>query len=137
MGLDTTHGCWHGAYSAFNRFRRAVAASLGADWDVCHGRKYAGETGEINRWPEHWTTTRVRDALLDHYSIDENDPILVLLAHSDCDGTIGPFEAGLLADRLEELEDKIEWEAYHGSTVKGFIEGLRQARTDWVPVLFH
>lgn len=25
MGLDTSHDCWRGAYSAFNRWRRALA----------------------------------------------------------------------------------------------------------------
>lgn len=29
MGLDTTHGCWHGAYSAFMRWREKLAEVAG------------------------------------------------------------------------------------------------------------
>ncbi len=29
MGLDTSHDCWHGAYSAFGRWRRAIAEAAG------------------------------------------------------------------------------------------------------------
>ncbi len=29
MGLDTSHGCWHGAYSAFMRWRETIAAIAG------------------------------------------------------------------------------------------------------------
>jgi hypothetical protein len=29
MGLDTTHDCWHGAYSAFMRWRRKLAEVAG------------------------------------------------------------------------------------------------------------
>ena len=31
MGLDTTHGCWHGTYSAFNRWRNKIAEMHQAD----------------------------------------------------------------------------------------------------------
>jgi len=29
MGLDLTHGCWHGAYSAFMRWRQKIAELAG------------------------------------------------------------------------------------------------------------
>jgi hypothetical protein len=29
MGLDTSHGCWHGSYSAFMRWRRKIASLAG------------------------------------------------------------------------------------------------------------
>jgi hypothetical protein len=29
MGLDTTHNCWHGAYSAFMRWRQEIAKAAG------------------------------------------------------------------------------------------------------------
>ena len=29
MGLDTSHGCWHGAYSAFTRWRTVLAQAAG------------------------------------------------------------------------------------------------------------
>lgn len=34
MGLDTSHDCWHGAYSAFMRWRRAVAKAAGIPLDL-------------------------------------------------------------------------------------------------------
>jgi len=34
MGLDTSHECWHGAYSAFTRWRHELATVAG--YDVVH-----------------------------------------------------------------------------------------------------
>lgn len=31
MGLDVSHDCWNGAYSAFMRFRSNLAAAIGID----------------------------------------------------------------------------------------------------------
>ena len=32
MGLDISHDAWHGAYSAFNRFRQKVAQAMGGSY---------------------------------------------------------------------------------------------------------
>lgn len=37
MGLDTSHDCWHGAYSAFNRWREAVAKAAGIPLQLMEG----------------------------------------------------------------------------------------------------
>lgn len=37
MGLDTTHGCWHGAYSAFHRWRVEVAKAAGIPLELMEG----------------------------------------------------------------------------------------------------
>jgi len=37
MGLDTTHGCWHGAYSAFHRWRAGLANAAGIPLDLMEG----------------------------------------------------------------------------------------------------
>jgi hypothetical protein len=94
MGLDTSHGCWNGPYSAFDRWRTALQEAAGwhleeeflareVNWEAVTDDNIAG------RW----------DAL-------PEDPLVVLVAHSDCDGEI-PVEALLpLAERLEGLADR-------------------------------
>ncbi len=37
MGLDTSHDCWHGAYSAFMRFRTEVAKAAGIPLRLMQG----------------------------------------------------------------------------------------------------
>lgn len=85
MGLDTTHDCWHGAYSSFNEFRRAIARAVGFDLMTMVG--FGGDT--------NW------DALGD-------DPIAILLNHSDCDGSIAAKDCARLADRMEQLLPALE-----------------------------
>ena len=80
MGLDTSHDCWHGAYSAFARWRKRIAAAVGINLDSMEG------FGGSRSWSE-WAL----------------DPIAVLLNHSDCDGEIAHEVCGPLADRLEGL----------------------------------
>ncbi len=133
MGLDTTHNCFHGAYSAFSRFRNLLATAAGyelfkdgrsifpkIDWETYP------EGGLIGDWPE-----------------TPSDPLIVLLVHSDCDGFIRPAQAGPLADRMEELLPKLEGIDGGGhigmmtSTTKLFIEGLRAAVEANESVEFH
>ena len=78
MGLDTTHDCWHGAYSAFMRWRQKIAEVAGfGNLD-----DYAGFDGE-KEFPDH--------------------PLTPLLSHSDCDGEIAVSECAAMADALEAL----------------------------------
>ncbi len=37
MGLDTTHDCWHGPYSSFNRWRTQLAAEIGLPLPLMEG----------------------------------------------------------------------------------------------------
>lgn len=141
MGLDTTHECWHGAYSAFSRWRNAVAVAAGymvapvkwpgmgyetdsilIDWGHIEEKNYSGE----------W------DAM-------PADPLIILIAHSDCDGEIKPEHCTPLADRLEELVPLLSDEGgghiaarggFKGATEK-FIAGLRAAAEAGEPVEFH
>lgn len=137
MGLDTSHDCWHGAYSAFMRWRNAVAEAAGytfsrgdrgylyvdqVNWDAIEEKNYSGEWDRI---PE--------------------DPLIILIAHSDCDGEIKPEHAGLLADRLEQLLPKMPDDDGTGhisrygwrGTTQRFIDGLREAAALGEPVDFH
>lgn len=134
MGLDTTHDCWHGAYSAFNRWRHAVAEAAGyrvvpptpeeratgrilcdcvdIDWSIYRDENYQGE----------WS---------DGPFID--DPLLHLIVHSDCDGVIHPKHGRALAARLEGLLPLLD-EGKSGGHIwsmrevtERFIRGLRKA----------
>lgn len=130
MGLDTSHDCWHGAYSAFTRWRHELAKAAG--YAVCKVKYDDGMTqdmimldwGRIGRDnPGHplgeWNTT-------------VDDPLLYLFMHQDCEGVIHPAQAAPLADRLEELLPLLEGDGgghigiYRDKTQK-FIDGLRKA----------
>ena len=141
MGLDTSHDCWSGAYSAFSRWRDELARAAGytfkpfetefgtrefvaeINWDALQPKNYDGEWDRI---PE--------------------DPLIILLAHSDCDGEIKAEHAQLIADRLESLLDKLPADeeasghlsryGYRGTTER-FIEGLRLAAEAGEPVEFY
>lgn len=142
MGLDTSHDCWHGAYSAFSRWRQAVARAAGymvlpvtwpdmgyptdsvmLEWHRYEQKNYLGEWDEMPA-----------------------DPLLILIVHSDCDGEIKPEHAGPLADRLEEILPNIPDAADGGhigcrggyvEATRKFIAGLRAAAAAGEPVDFH
>jgi hypothetical protein len=71
------------------------------------------------------------------------DPLIILIAHSDCEGEIQSKYCGPLADRLEELLPKLEGEdggGHIGSYVEKtqqFIKGLRLASKRGEKVGFH
>jgi hypothetical protein len=141
MGLDTSHDCWHGAYSAFGRWRLAVAEA-------------AGYMVVPVKWPDLGYETD--SVMLEWHRYEEKnykgewdempaDPLILLIVHSDCDGEIKPEHAGPLADRLEELLPKLTDEGgghiaarggYAGATKK-FIAGLREAAAAGETVDFH
>lgn len=121
MGLDTTHDCWHGAYSSFMEWRIQLHAAI---------------TGEPA------TRSNLESAWLDRRYEDQAIPINVLMNHSDCDGEI-PSEMCLpLARAIEELLPKLSDSGPMPSwTPKGlavrFAQGLRLAATEGSPVEFH
>jgi len=130
MGLDTSHNCWHGAYSAFSRWRDQLARAAGyeiARVDI--GDSFIGmrETVLID-----WGHI-VDKNYLGEWDETPPDPLIVLIAHSDCDGVIHPAQAGALADRLAELLPLLpEGEApghvrHWRNTTQEFIDGLRAA----------
>lgn len=71
-----------------------------------------------------------------------HDPLIILIAHSDCEGVIHPTQAELLANRLEELlpllngDDGGHVGNYHDTTQR-FIDGLRLAVKHGEPIEFH
>lgn len=139
MGLDTSHGAWHGAYSAFTRWRHAVAEAAGylvrkVDW---------GDRGMLPMDTVLIDWGHVPEgALYGKWAETPADPLLVLIAHSDCEGEILPAQAGPLADRLEELLPKLSGDyGGHIGDIKAktlvFIAGLRAAVEANEPLDFH
>jgi hypothetical protein len=110
MGLDVSHDCWHGSYSAFGRWRKKVCEVAGYG-DL---NSYIGFGGD-KPWPT-------------------NDALVHLLDHSDCDGQIHHNLCEDIAARLEELLPALERAGDGGGHVgayaeatKTWIEGLRDA----------
>ncbi len=134
MGLDTTHGCWHGPYSQFMRWREWLNLFImkergEAGDDAAKQIGYLGATREAidKAWAEG------------HYE-DQSIPINVLMMHSDCDGEIPADVCGPLADALEGLlrympESGI-YDEKRPATLR-FIGGLRLAASKNEPVGFH
>ena len=104
MGLDVSHDCWHGPYSAFMRFRSQIAMRFGIP-DLSRIEGFGG----VTPWPE---------------SIKEN-PIFVLLDHSDCDGVIEHKDCLPLAERLDAIAPLLE-SPYREQAIR-FADGLRCA----------
>lgn len=133
MGLDTTHGCWHGAYSAFSRWRDGLAVAAGYTFHKDDlGRLTVDiDWGNVERTIGHdligrWPAMPVRPD-------GTPDPLIVLLAHSDCEGEIQADFCAPLADRLEELIPLLEGEDGGGhiglftEKTQTFVDGLRRA----------
>lgn len=149
MGLDTTHDAWHGAYSAFSRWREKLGEVAGYTFHdmTLEGKRYGTgiqvdiDWGCIERTIGHdlfgrWPSMPVRPD-------GTPDPLIVLLVHSDCDGEIQAGFCGPLADRLEELLPLLGDEdggghvgAYRDKTEQ-FIRGLRAAAEEGEPLGFH
>jgi len=143
MGLDTTHDCWHGAYSAFTRWRNKLAEVAG--YEVVEITYKNGGFSIPHEMP-----------LVDyiHADVDGNpvngdwvnepsDPLMVLICHSDCDGHIKPKQARALSLRLKELLPLLPDEDAGGhigmwkEKTQQFIDGLELAVKKRQTVRFH
>lgn len=126
MGLDTTHDCWHGAYSAFNRWRDELARVAGYDFN---DRQIEVDWGHVDYewmfgdWP--FIPCRVDGT---------PDPLLLIVLHSDCEGRIKAEHVEPIAKRLEELLPLLDGDGgghvgSYRSVTEQFITGLRLAAT--------
>lgn len=121
MGLDTSHGCWHGAYSAFMRWRIEIARCAGIELQEMAGFKDGGKSWEPYK----------------------DDVLTELLNHSDCDGELEWKVCGKLADRLEEIMKLLPEKDFGGhigdikEKTQTFIDGLREAFKSRENVDFH
>jgi hypothetical protein len=126
MGLDTSHNCWNGSYSAFNRFREALCEAAEVRFRERPYEAYQGNWEGIEPAP--------------------TDPLEYLINHSDCEGILPLYCLVPLADRLEGLLPEIkanpsaEW-GHLGQGVafatERFIKGLREAACEQECVEFH
>lgn len=125
MGLDTTHGCWHGSYTSFDRFRSALARAAGIDLDAMRG--FGGRI--------EWSSIAP-------------DPLHELLNHSDCEDSIPAIACLPLALRLEDLLPELaKIDSAEGNTpgqsrchvedAQDFAKGLRLAADCGEDVEFH
>jgi hypothetical protein len=155
MGLDTSHGCWHGPYSAFSRWRVALQAAAGWPLDEVADPPFTFIESRVINW------AALNDGNFEgRWESIPEDPLIVLIAHSDCSGLI-PVPALIpLAERLEGLAAKMgptdgqktdEWLAafdhrerparanYDGerAATLRFAAGLRIAAAANEPVEFH
>lgn len=123
MGLDTSHDCWHGPYTAFHRWRCWIAREAGLPpLELMDGFSHEGKPGI--RW----------DRL-------KPDPLLGLLNHSDCDGEIRWEDCELIADALDVVLDNSNGRSPEDrdmiDATKRFIAGLRAAAAARENVEFH
>ena len=166
MGLDVSHGCWSGAYSAFMRWRRQIAKCAGIPLPLMEGY-YVPPNEEVLEWlrpreggplcrshlgpaltywlddvqsalPLSWEPFRW------NWRVGFSDPLIVLLNHSDCDGKIDSEDCAHLAERLEgllpQLRELSDDPGHIGSWVEKtqrFIDGLRLAAAAGEAVEFH
>ena len=151
MGLDISHDCWHGAYSAFHRLRLKIAevaliplplmAGFLCPDDVCEKYKYdriiasSYELEKFDYLPIQWESLK-------------KDPLHLLLHHSDCNGDIKWKNCLKIAERLEELllvnepyMPNMDGDLYPGysyrEAVSQFIKGLKLAYELKENVEFH
>jgi hypothetical protein len=136
MGLDVTHDCWHGAYSAFGRFREQLALKIGVNLNMMEGfwrmRDYLRPDA-----PDRMGPPMKWEAL-------KPDPLHILLNHSDCEGIIAHADCAPLAKRLREIAKEFEPGFAAGGHLIGvreacltFAEGLNKADEEGEDVEFH
>lgn len=152
MGLNCTHEAWDGAYSAFGRWRDQVARAAGyAVWPVIYddmksqnGSGFGRDTVMID-----WGHIS-EENIMGEWVETPSDPLIVLIAHSDCEGFIYREQQIPLAERLEglipalaEFENEqpgmghiARWGGLAGCA-KRFAEGLRRAHSAREDLGFH
>lgn len=159
MGLDCSHNAWHGAYSAFMRWRTKLAEVAGLPPLELMDGFYASLDTSSAGIPTlyHGINTqapafgpdsgRHMDNLDSRLPISwdclKPNPLHELLYHSDCEGEIAADKCGPIADALEELIPLLpEGEAgghigdWRAKTAQ-FVAGLRAAAAAGEPLDFH
>lgn len=156
MGLDCSHNAWHGAYSAFMRWRQKVAEVAGLPplelMDGFYTRlNRTGATlyhGINTHEPAYGPDSRpflayIDDRLPISWDCLKPSALHELLNHSDCDGCIASDRCGPIADALEALIPLLPDEDAGGhignwrTKTKQFVDGLRAASVSGEELNFH
>lgn len=142
MGLDCSHDAFSGAYSAFNRFRQAVAHAIGGSYPPHY--EYHEDGTLVEREGRVVRREGLDEALFyfpDDFKMEDYPGITEFMSHSDCDGSISPKLCKLVADELErealpkvkELRwnggGHIEREGGYVAVLEQFIKGCREAHS--------
>lgn len=152
MGLDISHDCWHGAYSAFMRWRKMIARAAGLPpLELMEGFFNPNEVLENPffmplTYGDETTKSRLKD-LAGYLPISweclKPNPLYILLHHSDCEGEIGWEDCIWIAKELENLMQNIPDEDggghignYKEKTQK-FIDGLKLASSQKENIKFY
>lgn len=105
MGLNTTHGCYDGPYSTFNRFRYSLGHQIGINLSDYKG--YGNDNGK------------------NLYDIEHE--LMPLFNHSDCDGELSVEESRSIVKGLDKVlknfNEKIEADYNFKEKIKTFREG--------------
>jgi len=137
MGLHVSHGCFTGPYSQFMRWRIFIAKQIGLPLLMMDGYvHHFVTTAEVetlkvllgdNRFKEpYYSCICVLDAMADCEGIkwQGNDPLEILLRHSDCDGRIHWYEANKIAMRLLDILKSIDKDVIPGAPASGCYDGM-------------
>lgn len=127
MGLNTSHDCWHGPYSSFMRFRERL-------WQLARPE---GVHIELMETVQYMGPDKKENNIVD--ILGEDNPLVILFCHSDCDGEIQAADCEPLADAMEKLLEKMPpratYDDYRPATER-FIAGLRRAAAAGEDVVF-
>lgn len=137
MGLDVSHDCFSGAYSAFNRFRQSVARACGGSFPP-HEPGATDEDGtpfDQSQWYYQ------KSVVPEEYRAG----MTLFLGHSDCDGTFTPAEAEAVAGFLEWFAPRMTEDAtghlgrfgFMSDVAWHFADGCRRAAAAGETVEFY
>lgn len=144
MGLDISHGTWHGAYSAFMTWRTKIAFLAGLPplelMEGYYGDNMSNPFAMLDiKYPDKdaldvWKINEIRKSLPVKWDCLKPNPLHELLYHSDSDGYINYSKCSKIADELEKLLPLLEKEEDAGGHIgnwktktETFISGLRLA----------
>jgi len=140
MGLDTSFDCWHGSYSGFSEWRNGLAEIAGYRLESYEAEIGEGFTHMFKRiaglpWEQYEEKN-----YLGKWDKYPNDPLLILMVHSDHEGELPVDRLLPLAKRLEGLLDgfseKRLLERWKREATINFILGLLNAAKAGEPVEF-
>lgn len=142
MGLDTTHGCFRGSYSGFQRLRKSIARACGGAYgpfDEEYDATFLAAIRKEGNIPDHskwYYETKV-------VPVEYREGMDIFLCHSDCDGKIVPEDAVKIAVFLRWVAPLVEATDTQypgtksiGGAVLQFAEGCEWAASLNEPVLF-